>query len=336
VPNLAAGGATTGRLNADTSVFFVDGSTTYTVAVTKSATSDNTSFADLVADINAARATATRQVGSGDPETFDATSSLQFTAGTGSSVQPQVAAKLPNAGYATVGMPATSSLGEAGYQAKLTVAAVADALKQATSVYSTFANDLRYYADVTWPLLAAPLAEYISFDTGLSSRLATLATLTAGSPAELERAIERAMSLPTNDLAISFDRDRLAYRIDMAYRTSVAKKIEFQADLLPYYLELGRLPPKGIDQLIDGDAKTPLDLVLSATSVFSVGIDLTSMKTFLYGHDGGQTAGRHRSRTGPWSSSSMGRPAPPRRRSISCGPMPASCRPSRSPTTRSR
>ena len=288
VPNLAAGGATTGRLSADASLEVIVGSTTFTVAVPRVATLDNTSFADLVDDVNAAVTTAARSVAGGEPETVNATADLQFQA-SGSNLQPLAPQSVVNPRYATVTVPANADLGQIGYQAGLTATSVATALRDAGRIFPMLGRDVAAYAETELPLLNAPLADLIALDTGFTGRVETLRAATVTSIAGLERAIETALGLPAGDLTITFDADRQAYRIDLAYKTSVTQKVGFDLDLQGYYSELGRLMPQGINELADTDEKTPLTVVLTATSVLSVGIDLGSGRTFVYGHDGSAT-----------------------------------------------
>lgn len=290
VPNLAAGGSATGRLSADSSVAVVVGSTTYTVTVPQSATLGNTSFADLVADFNAAAEFATRSIGGGAEEPVDASDLLRFAA-SGSNLQPLAPESVANPAYAAVTVPANADLGEIGYQASLTPASVATALRDAGRIFPLLARDLEAYADTELPLLNAPLADLIALDTGFTGRVETLRGLSVTSIAGLERAIETALGVPAGDLKIAFDADRKAYRIDLAYRTSATQKIGFDLNLEGYYAELGRLMPQGINELADADGKSPLTVVLAATSVLSVGIDLGTGQTFVYGHDGSASRG---------------------------------------------
>ena len=290
VPNLAAGGSTTGRLSDDSAVTVVIGSTTYTVTVPQSATLGNTAFADLVADFNAAAEFASRSIGDGEPETVDARDLLRFTA-SGSNLQPLAPESVANPAYAAVTVPANADLGEIGYQASLTPATVATALRDAGRIFPILARDLDAYAATELPLLNSPLEELIALDTGFTGRVEALRDLTVTSVAGLERAIETALGLPTSDLEITFDAERKAYRIDLAYRTSATKKVGFDLNLESYYEELGRLMPQGINELADADGKSPLTVVLAATSVLSVGIDLGTGQTFVYGHDGTASRG---------------------------------------------
>ena len=289
VPNLAAGGATSGRLADDASLTVVLGAATYTVTVPRAATLDNTTFADLVADFNAAAATASMVQGN-VTETVDASVVLQFAA-SGKNIQPLSPTKVTNPNYAAVTLPPQADLGEIGYQASLTAASVANAIKQASGVFTTLGRDLKAYTETELPLLNAPLDDFIALDTGFATRVETLRGLSVTSIAGLERAIETTLGLSTSDLVISFDEVRKAYRIDLAYHTSVSKKVGFDLNLASYYDELGRLMPQGINELADADGKTPLTVVLDATSVLSVGIDLATSQTFLYGFDGGPTHG---------------------------------------------
>ncbi len=288
VPNLAPGGADTGRLSADAVIEAVIGSATYTVTVPRSATLDNTSFADLVADVNDAVATASRSVAGGVGETVDATDDLRFQA-SGSFLQPLAPVTVANPAYAAVTVPAKEDLGEIGYQAGLTAASVATALREAGRVFPMLTADLAAYAEIVLPLLNAPLADLIALDTGYTGRVETLRAANVTSIGGLERAIETALGLPAKDLGISFDKVRNAYRIDLAYRTSATKKVGFDLALESYYEELGKLMPQGINELADANGKSPLTVVLAATSVLSVGIDLTTNQTFLYGYDAAAT-----------------------------------------------
>jgi hypothetical protein len=289
VPNLAAGGAITGRLADDASLMVVLGAATYTVTVTRSATLDNTSFADLVADFNAAVATASRAQGD-VTDTVDASDVLQFAA-SGKNIQPLSPASIVNPNYAVVTLPPRADLGEIGYQASLTAGSVATALRQASGVFTMLGRDLKAYTETELPLLNAPLDDFIALDTGFAARVETLRGVSVTSIGGLERAIETTLGLSASDLVISFDAERKAYRIDLAYHTSVSKKVGFDLNLESYYDELGRLMPQGINELVDADGKTPLTVVLDATSVLSVGIDLATSQTFLYGFDGGSTRG---------------------------------------------
>ena len=290
VPNLAAGGSTTGRLAADSAVTVVVGSTTYTVTVPQSATIGNTAFADLVADFNAAAEFATRSIGGGTEETVDARDRLRFSA-SGSNLQPLAPEPVANPAYAVVTVPANADLGEIGYQASLTPASVAAALRDAGRIFPLLARDLAAYADTELPLLNAPLADLIPLDTGFSGRVETLRTASVTSIAGLERALETALGLPDGDLTITFDDARKAYRIDLAYRTSATRKIGFDLNLEEYFAQLGQLMPQGINELADADGKTPLTVTLAARSTLSVGIDLGTGRTFVYGHDGSTSLG---------------------------------------------
>ena len=291
VPNLAAGGATTGRLTSPSSLSIVQGPDTYTVTVPASATNGNSSFADLVADFNVALATAQKRTGSAT-ETVDATSLLRFVmTSMAGRIQPQVMKEVANPSYATVTLPESNQLGEVGYQAKLSVATIASSLSQASRVFDTLSRDLQPFNDQELPLLNQSLADMITLDTGLAGRIDAFGKLSASTPQELERALETSLGVPSSDLRIAYDAAHKAYRIDVAYRTSKAMTIDFDVDLAKYYEELGRALPKGVDSLTDGESKTPLNVVLNATSVLSVGYDLVNDKTFLYGHDGSNTRG---------------------------------------------
>jgi hypothetical protein len=289
VPNLSAGGSTTGRLSADEKVEFLIGSTTYRVTVPRLATLDNTTFAHVVADFQAARANAERSVAGGDFEqNQNVSDELDFQA-SGSDLQPLAPVSVLNPGYATVAVPAKENLGDIGYQAGLTAASVATALRDAGRVFPMLAADLAAYAETVLPLVNAPLADLVPLDTGFAGRVETLRSASVTSIGALERAIETALGLPAKDLGISFDTVRNAYRIDLAYRTSATKKVGFDLALESYFGELGRLMPQGINELADANGKSPLTVVLAATSVLSVGIDLQTNQTFLYGYDAAAT-----------------------------------------------
>ena len=291
VANLAPGGGTTGRLTTNSSLSVVRGPDTYTVTVLASATAGNTSFADLVADFNAALATAQRQSGS-TTTTVDATNLLRFSAGgTVGRIQPEAMQEVANPNYAIVTLPPTADLGEIGYQAGLSVPNIASALTQASRVFDTIERDLKEFNATELPLLNQSLRDLIELDAGLAGRISAFGKLSASTPQELERALETSLGLPSTDLRITYDSVRKAYRIDFTYRASKATTIAFDVDLYTYYEQLGRVLPKGIDALTDGESKTPLSVAINATSVLSVGYDLTTGKTFLYGHDGSTNRG---------------------------------------------
>lgn len=284
VPNLAPGGTTTGRLSSAASLTLVQGQDSYTVTVTPADTAGNTTFADLAADFTAALAVAQKTTGS-TTTTVDARSLLGFSA-SGSRLQPLVLQEVANPNYATVTLPPVSQLGEIGYQAGLTVPTIASALTQAARVFDVLEADLGAYASQDLPLLNKPLADLLALDTGLEGRINAFGKLSASTPQELERALESSLGVPSTDLRITYDSARKAYRIDVAYRASVVQSIPFDVDLYKYYDQLGRVLPKGIDAITDGEAKAPLNVVASGTSILSVGYDLVSQQTFLYGHDG--------------------------------------------------
>ena len=153
VANLAAGGGTTGRLAANSSLSVVRGPDTYTVTVLASATAGNTSFADLVADFNVALATAQQQSGS-TTTTVDATNLLRFSAaGIAGRIQPEAMQEVANPNYAIVTLPPTADLGEIGYQAGLSVPNIAAALTQASRVFDTIERDLKEFNATELPLL---------------------------------------------------------------------------------------------------------------------------------------------------------------------------------------
>jgi hypothetical protein len=291
VANLAPGGSTTGRLTTNSTLSLVRGPDTYTVTVPASATADNTTFADLVADFNAALATAQEQSGS-TTSTVDATGLLRFTpAALAGRIQPEAIQQVANPNFATVTLPPTADLGEIGFQAGLSVPNIASALTQASRVFDTIERDLKEFNATELPLLNQSLGDLIELDAGLAGRIAAFGKLSASTPQELERALETSLGVPSSDLRITYDSVHKAYRIDFAYRASKATTIAFDVDLYKYYEQLGRVLPKGIDALTDGESKTPLNVVLNATSVLSVGFDLTTNKTFLYGHDGSTSRG---------------------------------------------
>jgi hypothetical protein len=284
VPNLAAGGTTTGRLAASSSLSVVRGQDTYTVTVAPADSAANASFADLAADFTAALATAQKTTG-GTTTTVDARDLLSFSA-SGSRIQPLVIQEVANPNYATVTLPPVADLGEVGYQAGLSVSTIASALTQASRVFDVLERDLAAYSSQELPLLNQPLADLLALDTGLAGRIQAFGRLSASTPQELERALETSLGVPASDLRITYDTVRKAYRIDFAYRASKLTTVQFDVDMGVYYALLGKPLPKGIDSLTDGDGKTPLNVVINSTSVLSVGYDLVNNKTFLYGHDG--------------------------------------------------
>ncbi|MGB8852028.1 MAG: DUF4347 domain-containing protein [Pirellulales bacterium] len=291
VANLSAGATTTGRLASNSSLTIVRGADTYTVSVPAAATADNKTFADLVADFNAALATAQKRTGS-TTTTVDATEVLRFSvASLAGRIQPEANQSVANPDYAVVTLPPTADLGEVGFQAGLSVSTIASALTQASRVFDILGRDLKEFNDTELPLLNQSLGDLIQLDAGLAGRIAAFGKLSASTPQQLERALETSLGVPSSDLRITYDATLKAYRIDLAYRASKATTVAFDVDLYTYYEELGRVLPKAIDALTDGESKTPLNVVINATSVLSVGYDLTTNKTFLYGHDGSASRG---------------------------------------------
>ena len=173
----------------------------------------------------------------------------------------------------------------------MSVPNIAAALTQASRVFDTIERDLKEFNATELPLLNQSLGGLIELDTGLAGRISAFGKLSASTPQELERALETSLGVPSSDLRITYDSVRKAYRIDVTYRASKATTIAFDVDLYTYYQQLGRVLPKGIDAITDGESKTPLSVAINATSVLSVGYDLTTRKTFLYGHDGSTNRG---------------------------------------------
>lgn len=288
VAKLAAGGQ--GRLTAATKISFVRNSATYTVNVTQAQAADNESFADLVADFKASLAdNTTRKVGSSAAAAFDASALFDFeSAESNTRIQPLALETIDNPEFAAVTLPPIGQFGSLSYEGQFGLETVVDALEQAAEAFDVIQSELAALAEIELPLLNRPLTDLIALDDGLARRLDALRQARVTSPAGLRQAIQAALGLAADQVAVAFDPAITAYRIDIQYEVSVATSFAIDLDLAPFYELLGEEMPEDIGVLTDGGGASPLDVLLSATSVLSVGIDLAdpeNPRTFLFGFD---------------------------------------------------
>lgn len=282
-------GQTAGVVTQATTVNFLYEGIKYSITVPAGATTANASFADLAADFNAGLASCTRTISGVATANFDASALFTITP---NDEQLQINAKVPtgNPNYAAVSfLPGIGAFGEVGLQGSFGLGTVADSLRSVLPVLDTLQDGLDPFSKVTLPLINAKVNELIDVKGDLALRLDSFADMSAASPAELAPALAAALSVPSEFVRVTFDNANNAYRVDLQFETGIATTRTLDMTLADFYRFAEGEAPANLSRLVDTGSRSPLTVKIKATTVLSVGIDLTDAanpRTFLYAHDG--------------------------------------------------
>ncbi|HEX8913476.1 MAG TPA: DUF4347 domain-containing protein, partial [Humisphaera sp.] len=279
-----------GTLSGAATVNFLYGGTKYSVTVAQATAAGNTTFAQLAAQFDSALASVTRTVAGVPTAGFDASGLFTIAADNGQLVASALV-RTANPDYATASfLPGLASFGQVGLQGAFGPSAVADSLTDALPVLDALQSGGDLFANVPLPLVNARVNELIDIKGTLLRKIDAFRGMTVSGPDQIAAALAAALSVPTSDVAVAFDAANSAYRVDLKYATGVATAKVLDLTLGDYFKFADATLPEGLGRIVDQAGKSPLTVKVKATTVLSIGIDLTdpnAPRTFLYGNDGG-------------------------------------------------
>ena len=185
-------------------------------------------------------------------------------------------------------LPGLSAFGQVGLQGAFGPSTVADALTDALPALDSVQAGVDLFGQFKLPLIKTPVNELIDIKGDLLRRIESFRGMTVSSPAQIATALAAALSVPTSYVKVSFDAANSAYRIDLQYETGVVTTKPLDLTLADFYGFTPDDAPAGLSHVVDTGGASPLTVKVKATTVLSVGIDLTDPnhpRTFLYGHD---------------------------------------------------
>ena len=294
---------TNGKLDNDATINFIQNRKTYSLTVAKSPITDaNTTFSQLITQFNAALHTASVTTGSTTVTGQDVSSQFVISDKDGliqvSAYEPQ-----QNPGYATVSfLPTLSAFGEIGLQGAFGPGTVADALQSSLTVLDNMQSGAPLVSQFALPLVNQNLAGLLDIKGSLLSKIGTFRGMDITSASQIATSLAAVLNVPSNQVNISFDAANSAYRVDVQYETGTTTTLPLDMSLADLLAFTGGDAPEGLSRLVDTGNHSPLKVTIGATTVLSIGIDLTdpaNPRAFLYGHDasdnyvitGGTTSG---------------------------------------------
>jgi hypothetical protein len=282
-------GEDAGVLSSDATINFINNGTLYAVTVPAAQTQSNTSFAELLAQFNAALSTAASTT-DGVTTTVNASGLLTFTGAANDQLQVNVATTEANPDYAHVSfLPGLSSFGQVGLQGSFGSSTVASALDDVVPLLDNLQSTLPILSSFDLPLIDSTVNSLINLKGSLLKQVSAFSAMTVSSVDGIAPALANALGIPSDQVQVSFDTANSAYRIDLQYQTAVATTAPLNITLADFYQLSGETMPAGLARLVDTGSNSPLTVKIGATVTLALGIDLTdpsNPRPFLYGYDG--------------------------------------------------